>query len=69
MAIQIRKALTPATIVALDTTDERLALAKELGAEETFLSSREVVKNVRDMTGGSAGKYRSKHRFYYLKRK
>jgi propanol-preferring alcohol dehydrogenase len=52
MAIQILKALTPATIVAMDTTPERLALAAKLGADETMLSDPEAVKKVRDMTGG-----------------
>lgn len=52
MAIQILKALTPATIVVLDTTTERLAFAEELGADEIMLSNGDAVKKVRDMTGG-----------------
>jgi alcohol dehydrogenase, propanol-preferring len=52
MTIQILKALTPATVVALDTTEERLAFAKELGADETMPSNPAAVKRVRDMTGG-----------------
>ena len=52
MAIQILKALTPATVVALDTAEERLTLARELGADETMQSNAEAVKRVRDMTGG-----------------
>jgi propanol-preferring alcohol dehydrogenase len=52
MALQILKALTPASIVVLDTTEERLAVARELGADEAMLSNVDAVKKVRDMTGG-----------------
>jgi propanol-preferring alcohol dehydrogenase len=52
MSIQILKALTAATVIALDTTEERLALARELGADVTLISNPEAVKTVRKMTGG-----------------
>jgi propanol-preferring alcohol dehydrogenase len=52
MTIQILKALTPATTIALDTTAERLDLARELGADETMLSNSDAVEKVRKMTGG-----------------
>jgi propanol-preferring alcohol dehydrogenase len=52
MAIQILKALTPAVVIAMDTTEDRLANAKRLGADETMLSGPEAAKQVRDITGG-----------------
>lgn len=39
VAIQILRALTPATVIALDVSDEKLALATEVGAHHAFLSN------------------------------
>jgi len=42
VAIQILRALTPATVIALDVNDEKLALAKDVGAHYAFLSNAEA---------------------------
>lgn len=39
VAIQILRALTPATVIALDVNDTKLALAKDVGAHHAFLSN------------------------------
>ena len=52
VGIQMLRALSGATVVALDVTDEKLALASEVGAQHTFLSNQEAVGAVRDLTGG-----------------
>ncbi|WP_203137389.1 NAD(P)-dependent alcohol dehydrogenase [Microbacterium sp. JZ31] len=38
VAIQVLRALTPATVIALDVAQEKLDLAKEVGAHHAFLS-------------------------------
>lgn len=38
VAIQVLRALTPATVIALDVAPEKLDLAKEVGAHHAFLS-------------------------------
>lgn len=52
MAIQILRAISPATIVALDVSADKLQLAAEMGAHHTFASSRDSVSAVRELTGG-----------------
>ena len=58
MAIQVLRALSAATtIVAVDTTEDKLAIAKGLGADETLLSGNAalgeaVVARIKDMTRG-----------------
>jgi propanol-preferring alcohol dehydrogenase len=53
MAIQILKALSAATtVVAVDTTVEKLEIAKNMGADEVLLSGDKAVKRVNDMTRG-----------------
>lgn len=52
VAIQILRALTGARVIALDVTDEKLALAKEVGAHDALLSDESAAQAVRDMTGG-----------------
>lgn len=51
-AVQLLKVLCAARVVALDTTEEKLALARELGADETLLSNAESAAKIREMTGG-----------------
>lgn len=52
MGIQIIRALTGATVIALDISEQKLELAKEVGAHHTFLStSDDVVEKVRALTG------------------
>ena len=43
-----------ARVVAIDLTDEKLAFAKELGAEVLVKGTGDVVQAVRDATGGGA---------------
>lgn len=52
IAIQILKALAPATVVVLDATEDRLVTARELGADEALLSTPQAVEQIRDRTAG-----------------
>lgn len=52
VAIQILRALSPATVIALDLSEEKLQLAREVGAHHTFLSDASAVAEVRSLTGG-----------------
>ncbi len=53
VAIQILRELTPATVIALDVADEKLALAKEVGAHHAFLSNPDAVDAIREATGSA----------------
>jgi alcohol dehydrogenase, propanol-preferring len=53
MAIQVLKALCSATIVvAVDTSADKLKIAKEMGADEALISGDDAVKRVKEMTRG-----------------
>jgi len=52
MGLQILKATTGVRIIALDTSDEKLNVARELGAHETLLSDADAAARVLDLTGG-----------------
>jgi propanol-preferring alcohol dehydrogenase len=53
MAIQILKAMCSATtVVALDTSPDKLAIAKTMGADEALVSGDDAVKRIKDMTRG-----------------
>lgn len=52
VGIQILRAITPATVVALDLAEDKLELAKEVGAHHAFLSDDDAVEQVRALTGG-----------------
>jgi propanol-preferring alcohol dehydrogenase len=53
MAIQILRALSAATtIIAVDTSADKLGIAKRMGADEGLPSGEEAVKRVKDMTRG-----------------
>lgn len=52
LAVQILKATTAARVVAIDTKDEALLLAKAAGAELTLLSGEETARTIREETGG-----------------
>ncbi|MFF5158514.1 NAD(P)-dependent alcohol dehydrogenase [Streptomyces sp. NPDC000348] len=52
VAIQLLRALTPARVIALDVTEEKLRLAREVGAHETVLSDAQAPGKVREITGG-----------------
>jgi propanol-preferring alcohol dehydrogenase len=53
LAIQILSALTPATIIAVDTRESALALAREVGAAATVRASVDAAAAVIDATGGA----------------
>ncbi|WP_369824480.1 zinc-binding dehydrogenase [Cellulosimicrobium sp. CUA-896] len=52
VGIQIIKALSGAQVVALDVDDEKLALAREVGADHALMSDDSAVDAVRDLTHG-----------------
>ncbi|WP_406173308.1 NAD(P)-dependent alcohol dehydrogenase [Streptomyces canus] len=52
VAIQLLRALTPARVIALDVSEDKLRLAKEVGAHETVLSDAGAAAAVRALTGG-----------------
>jgi alcohol dehydrogenase, propanol-preferring len=53
MAVQILKALSSAaTIVALDSSADKLSIAKQMGADEGVLSDDTAVEHIRHMTHG-----------------
>ena len=53
MAIQVLRALCSATtIVAVDTSADKLDIAKQMGADERLISGDDAVKRVKDMTHG-----------------
>jgi propanol-preferring alcohol dehydrogenase len=52
MAVQILRALSSTTIVAIDTSGDKLAVASELGADHTLLSAEASPEEVRALTGG-----------------
>lgn len=52
MGIQILRALTAARIVAVDTSKDKLRLARELGADDTFSSDAETAAQIKELTRG-----------------
>jgi alcohol dehydrogenase, propanol-preferring len=51
MAVQILRALSPAKVIAVDTSDEKLALARDIGADETVESGEDAAEQIRELTG------------------
>ncbi|MFJ6700353.1 NAD(P)-dependent alcohol dehydrogenase [Streptomyces sp. NPDC091272] len=52
VAIQLLRALTSARVIALDVNEEKLDLAREVGAHEVVLSDQHAAAKVRELTGG-----------------
>lgn len=52
VAIQLLRAMTAARVVALDVTEDKLALARTVGAHEAVLSDEHAAGKVRALTGG-----------------
>lgn len=52
MAIQLIRALTGATVIALDISEQKLDLAREVGAHHALMSDDEAVSKVQVLTGG-----------------
>jgi propanol-preferring alcohol dehydrogenase len=52
VGIQILKALSGATVIALDVSDEKLALATHVGADHALISDASAAEKIREITGG-----------------
>jgi alcohol dehydrogenase, propanol-preferring len=53
MAIQVLRALSGATtVIAVDTSADKLEIAKRMGADEALLSGDAAVKRIKDITRG-----------------
>jgi alcohol dehydrogenase, propanol-preferring len=52
VGIQILRALTGATVIALDVNEEKLALAREVGAHHAILSNADAAATIKELTGG-----------------
>ncbi|MEU6477407.1 NAD(P)-dependent alcohol dehydrogenase [Streptomyces sp. NPDC047017] len=52
VAVQLLRALTPARVVALDISEDKLRLARQVGAHEAVLSDAGAVAAVRELTAG-----------------
>jgi propanol-preferring alcohol dehydrogenase len=52
MAVQILRALSPARVIAVDTSAEKLALAREVGADETVEPGEDAAGQIRELTDG-----------------
>jgi NAD+-dependent secondary alcohol dehydrogenase Adh1 len=52
VGVQVLRALCPTTIIAVDTSDESLRLAGELGADELVKSDENVVEKVKELSDG-----------------
>src|SRR5260370_7549785 len=53
LAVQILRALTPATVIAVDTRESALSLAAQAGAASTVLAGDAAVAAVIDATNGA----------------
>lgn len=52
VGIQIIRALSEARVIAVDVSEDKLDLAREVGAAETVLSGPETAARIRELTGG-----------------
>lgn len=52
MAVQMLHALSPARIVAVDMSADKLRVAREVGADETFEPGEDTAAAIRELTGG-----------------
>jgi propanol-preferring alcohol dehydrogenase len=52
MAVQILRALSPSRIVAVDVSEEKLSLAREVGADEGIEAGDGAADAIRDLTSG-----------------
>ncbi|MFF9689977.1 NAD(P)-dependent alcohol dehydrogenase [Streptomyces sp. NPDC014623] len=56
VAIQLLRAMTAVRVIALDVTEEKLALARAVGAHEAVLSDENAAARIRELTGGTGAK-------------
>lgn len=52
MAVQLLRAVSAARVIAVDVDEAKLALAREVGADETVVSGEQAAARVRELTGG-----------------
>jgi len=52
MGVQILRALSPARIVAVDVSEEKLRIASEVGADECVKAGDDAVEKIREITKG-----------------
>ncbi|MFC7344236.1 NAD(P)-dependent alcohol dehydrogenase [Saccharopolyspora griseoalba] len=52
VAVQVLRAMTTARVVALDVNEEKLSLARAVGAHEAVLSDEQAISKVRELTDG-----------------
>lgn len=52
VGIQVLRAVSPVTVIALDISDEKLSLAREVGAHHALMSDASAVEKIRELTGG-----------------
>lgn len=53
VAIQLLRAMTAVRVIALDVSDDKLALARTVGAHEAVLSDEHAAAKVLELTGGA----------------
>ena len=52
MAVQILRALSPAQVIAVDTSADKLRLARDVGADEAIEAGDGAADAIRELTGG-----------------
>ncbi len=52
MAVQILRALTPARVIAVDVSADKLRLAREVGADEVLEPGEGAAEAIRELSGG-----------------
>jgi len=52
VAVQLLKALTPARVIAVDVSEAKLRLARDVGADAAVLSGAGTAADVRELAGG-----------------
>jgi NAD+-dependent secondary alcohol dehydrogenase Adh1 len=52
VGVQVLRALCPTTIIAIDTSDESLKLAGDVGADELVKSDENVVERIKELSDG-----------------
>lgn len=52
VGIQVLRAVSPVTVIALDISEEKLSLAREVGAHHALMSDASAVEKIRELTNG-----------------
>lgn len=56
LAVQLLRALTASRVIAVDVAEEKLALARTVGAHEAVLSDERAAERVRELTDGQGAR-------------